>query len=327
MFSTQELAVDFGSDFGPDFGNMLSSNNIFDLASLPIEVEVEDSLHIPRMMNEDVNSGNLDLVSPASLPLSTAYFASVENSIEPESQEYEKHSSIGRPSSFFSLDGDEAEKLPTEGSSFLKAGNLINAVTNGIKSEQGTAAGTYICNERLCCCSTALNILQLLCFHPALSQQNGRPSLDFVLLLLEDHTNQLYAGVLKCPTCRAKTLHSLISLCVCADWIIDMLKRSVQPLSSNPENVPNNKARINSPKRDSSMFVGKACLDDQLQQACVRGLLKHRISRLAAVISAVARLGCRGSGSLEEAFRVVIKGVLCKIELLLGMIEVEIPLA
>jgi len=216
MFPTRELAVDFGSDFGPDFGNMLSSNDIFDFASLPVEGEVEENLPTPRMMNEDVNPGNLGLVSPASLPLSTAYFASVEKSIELESQEYEKHSSIGRPSSFFSLDEDEVEKLLAEGSSFLKAGNLINAVTNGIKSEQGTTAGTYICNERLCCCSIALNILHLLCFHPALSQQNGRPPLDFVLLL-EDHTNQLYAGILKCPACRAKSLHSLIFLCVCTD--------------------------------------------------------------------------------------------------------------
>lgn len=63
------------------------------------------------------------------------------------------------------------------------------------------------------------------------------------------------------------------------------------------------------------------CLDDQLRQSCVRRLLKHQVSRLAAVVDRVARLGYRRTESLEEAFGIAIKGILCKTESLPGMTE------
>jgi len=101
-----------------------------------------------------------------------------------------------------------------------------------------------------------------------------------------------------------------------------MLRRVIQDSFSYRENGENSKLGLDRPERGSSVCFGQACLDDQLQKSCVRRLLGHRISRLAAIFERVARIGYRRTGSLEEALGIAVKGILCKIEALHGMMEV-----
>jgi len=318
--SLSEHAIEFGSDFGFDIGNVLSENLMSNFPSFTFQGGVQKGLPTPQTTQEEIDSDSSGLQCPASLPLSMAYFASLDKPLELESQGHDRQSPTARPDRFFLSDAVDMERSLVDGSAFLEASILINAVTNRNKSGHSVAAGSYTPNDCLCCRSISLNTLQVLCFHPSLSHLDGYPPLDFVLLL-EDYINQLYAAILRCSTCRSKSLHSLVSLCVCTDLILEMLRRAIQSLLSHRDNMLDSKVGLDCLEGGSSLCVGETCLDDQLWQSCIRSLLKHRINRLAAVVDRIGKLGYRTSGPLEEAFRTVSRGVLCKTESLLGMME------
>lgn len=200
---------------------------MYNLPSFTLQGEVEEDVPALLMSHDDTNFGRMGSLYSTNLPLSVAYLASLDKSFELESQVYEGQSSIGRLDRFFLSDSIDLNTSLKEGSTFLEASSLINAVPNGNKSDQITTAESCTSNGRSCCYSISLNTLQVLCFHPALSQFDACPPLNYILLL-EDFTNQLYTGVLRCSTCRSKSLHSLVSLCICADLIMEMLGRVIQ---------------------------------------------------------------------------------------------------
>ncbi|KAH3919308.1 hypothetical protein HBI56_025070 [Parastagonospora nodorum] len=316
-----DYAFELGSDFEFDIDNALSGSLMYNFPSFTLQGEAQE--HIPTSLttHEYRNLGKMGSRYSANLPLSTTCPASLDKPFEPELQGHKGQSSFGRPDRFFLSGSIDVRTSLEEGSAFLEANNLINAVANGNKSDQSPTSESCTRNGRLCCCSISLNTLQVLCFHPVLSQVERCPPLDFILLL-EDYTSQLYTAVLRCSTCQSKSLHSLLSLCICTDLIIEMLRRVIQNSLSYREHGVNGKVGFDRPENGSSVCFGQACLDDQLRQSCVRRLLKHRVSKLAAVVGRVARLGYRSTGSLEEAFDIAIKGVLCKTDSLLGMMEV-----
>ncbi|EAT89291.1 hypothetical protein SNOG_02560 [Parastagonospora nodorum SN15] len=131
-----DYAFELGSDFEFDIDNALSGSLMYNFPSFTLQGEAQE--HIPTSLttHEYRNLGKMGSRYSANLPLSTTCPASLDKPFEPELQGHKGQSSFGRPDRFFLSGSIDVRTSLEEGSAFLEANNLINAVANGNKSDQ-----------------------------------------------------------------------------------------------------------------------------------------------------------------------------------------------
>ncbi|KAB2098608.1 hypothetical protein AG0111_0g13149 [Alternaria gaisen] len=218
---------------------------------------------------------------------------------------------------------DEMEKTYDKGSILLGLDSAINAITNNGKDEPSISGWTVARphSKHLCFCSMSMSKLQVLVSHPALCRQNSRTPFDMVLFL-EEFVFGIHSDVLRCLICQSRSLHSLASLCICTDWVVEALVDVAQDLSLGQDNLGGLRAEICPPKNGSSIYVGRLILADQFRESCTRSLVKYRLRKLIPIMDTMIKLNYRGAGgALSQAIRTMVEDVRHKIESALGMME------
>nr|Q9P4V0.1 RecName: Full=Transcription activator AKTR-1; AltName: Full=AK-toxin biosynthesis regulator 1 [Alternaria alternata]BAB07810.1 AktR-1 [Alternaria alternata] len=285
--------------------------------------EEEGHMASPRALNGSTGPCSPTVLSSIDVPHLPARFGFLESSVESGLHGRTGPHLVEQPDKIVPSSFSEMEKIYDEGLTFSGLDSAINAVTNNGKGEP-SASGTMAAHphsKRQCFCSTSMSKLQMLISHPTLCQKNSRARFDMTLFL-EEVVFNIHRDVLQCLVCQSKSLHSLASLCICTDWVIEALRDVAQDLSSGQDNLGGFRAGLCPPKDKFSICVGRFVLDDQLRESCTRSLVKYRLRKLVPIMDTMMKLNYRGAGgALSQAIRTMVEDVRHKIESALGMME------
>lgn len=291
---------------------LVSQHNLFSFAALDTYGHMEGHM-IPQSLDDSILYDTIAL-TPISEPV-TAKNPRLERSNNDDMRDLFRPTP---PSSSSMLSNPcDFGKQWREASTFSDIDDMISAASGCLDGELATAAGGPPCS-----CPTSLSKLQLFVANPGLPPEKASIPLDF-LLFLEETIYRTHKTLAECVTCGPISLHSLASMCICTDWVVEALKNVIQRWTSVQQRCHGSEEGPCSPLTSEGyrIRVGRLCLDEDLWEICVQHLIKHRLARFAAVIENMAHAGHGETAPLSQAVTTMARDVHYKMESMRGMIE------